>query len=205
MAGAAERQYDFWARWYDRIWRRYSKRTSAELLDWANVEPGTAVLDVGCGTGAIAHALLERDAGFRIVGVDVSEKMLNRARHRLAGRGVQFVRARAESLPFSDGAFDVVLSASAFHYFPDPLAACLELHRVLKNGGRLYLTDWSRAVPVMRLRDAMLRRIDPAHVRMYTIDEVAAILTKAGFQVVRTSRYRAGLYWMMLVEAAVER
>ncbi len=202
MGGAAERHYDFWAPWYDRFWRRYSRRTTAALLDWVRVEPGFTVLDVGCGTGVLAEQLLARQSDIRIVGVDVSERMLERARARLAGSRAELVQARAADLPFADSTFDVVVSASAFHFFPDASASCNEMRRVLKDDGRLLMTDWSREPALMRIRDAVLRRLDSAHVRVYSSGEARAMLENAGFRVVREGGYRAGLYWMWLIEAA---
>jgi len=69
------------------------------------------ILDVGCGTGRFSDALAAR-FGARVVAIDPSQKMLNVAHEKLAGRDVTFLRARAESLPLAGGAIDIAYHAT---------------------------------------------------------------------------------------------
>lgn len=199
----AEQQYDVWARWYDRIWHRYSERTARLLVERAPVSPEDRVLDVGCGTGAVERQLLRRHSRQYVTGVDVSEKMLAKARKKADGPNVAYVQAAASEMPFDDDTFDVVLSASAFHYFPKPRAAAAEFKRVLRASGRLYVLDWCRDSRLMKLRDVILRRIDPAHVRCYTAAEVRDIFASEGFTACRTDTFRSGTYRMLLFSATL--
>ena len=107
--------------------------------------PGEAVLDIGCGAGvdSLVAALLVGPRG-RVVGVDVSEEMLIRARANLDLTGlanVSFKVASAEALPFPDREFDVVISNGVFNLTVDKEQALKETRRVLKPGGRLMLAD----------------------------------------------------------------
>ncbi len=109
------------------------------------VDPGAAVLDVGCGTGATTLALAERaGATGRAVGIDVSAPMLERARERAtaAGSSASFVRADAEAEPFAAASFDRIASRFGVMFFADPTAAFANLRRATRPGGRLRWVVW---------------------------------------------------------------
>jgi SAM-dependent methyltransferase len=98
-----------------------------------------AVLDVGCGAGALLSAL-SRHIG-RGIGLDVSEEMLAQARRRNAGDAkLVFARGDAARAPFADGSFDVVVSFLSLHYLEWPRAID-EVLRLLAPGGRLLCVD----------------------------------------------------------------
>jgi SAM-dependent methyltransferase len=109
------------------------------------VSPGETVLDIGCGVGVdtLVAAHMTGPAG-RVVGVDATYEMIARARANLALTGftnVGFEVAAAESLPFPDREFDVIISNGVFNLTIDKEQALKEAHRVLKRGGRLMLAD----------------------------------------------------------------
>ena len=111
---------------------------------------GSTVLDVGCGTGIAAEPFARR--GFTVTGADPSESMIAQAKKLLPN--VEFVRASAESLPFPNERFDVLISAQAFHWV-DRAAALREAHRVLRRGGIIAIC-WKHLMgsdPVKELRD----------------------------------------------------
>lgn len=127
---------------YDRL--RPPDRNWHELLDHlaeAGDLAGRRVLDVGCGTGALAFALAER--GSRVWGVDPSEEMLAVARGR-AGREVGLKRGRAEELPFRDGWFERAVLRLVVHLV-DRARALPELARVLVPGGRVVMATFDPA------------------------------------------------------------
>jgi ubiquinone/menaquinone biosynthesis C-methylase UbiE len=101
----------------------------------------TRVLDLGCGPGGSAFVLAERLRGARVVAIDISSKMVARARaHRAArwshqGQRVSLMVADALRLPFADGAFDVVTGHSFLYLVPDRGGALREARRVLRPGG----------------------------------------------------------------------
>jgi demethylmenaquinone methyltransferase/2-methoxy-6-polyprenyl-1,4-benzoquinol methylase len=118
----------------DPRWRR-------ELVAAVAAGPEDRVLDVATGTGLVAQALALR-YGCRVVGLDQSAAMLERARAKLAsnpglaGR-VELIEGEAESLPFADGEFDHLTFTYLLRYVDDPCAALRELARVVKPGGRI--------------------------------------------------------------------
>jgi ubiquinone/menaquinone biosynthesis C-methylase UbiE len=103
------------------------------------VASGTLVADVGIGTGFLAEAAL--DAGARVIGIDISDAMLNEASRKFAGRPFEARSGGADALPLADGEADVVLANMVLHHAPDPARAICEMARALRGGGVLVLTD----------------------------------------------------------------
>lgn len=87
------------------------------------------VLDVGCGTGAFAAVMLEQ--GFRVTGIDTSEKMLAVAKKRVVHPDAQFILADGARLPFDDDSFDLVFASYVLHGMPRPER--LDLYREMKR------------------------------------------------------------------------
>lgn len=110
------------------------------LIELVDPQPGESVLDVGTGSGGLA--LLAARRGATTTGVDISESGLERARSRAKEEGldVRFDLGDAQSLPYADGAFDVVVSSFGVMFAPNQRRAAKELARVCRVGGRLGLT-----------------------------------------------------------------
>jgi demethylmenaquinone methyltransferase/2-methoxy-6-polyprenyl-1,4-benzoquinol methylase len=113
----------------DRRWRRLA----VELV----VQPGDRVLDACCGTGDLALEA-ERQGG-RIVGLDFSERMLERARRKSAT--VEWIRGDVLALPFGEGTFDVATVGFGVRNVDDLELGLRELRRVLRSGGRLAVLE----------------------------------------------------------------
>src|SRR5215831_9629346 len=119
-----------------------------KMLRLAHLEPGESVLDVGCGTGTLAIAA-KRQVGKTgmVYGVDASPEMIARAEKKARKAGVQvvFKQAFAQSLPFSDAQFDVVMATVMLHHLsPTARELAVEIRRVLKPGGRVLAIDFGR-------------------------------------------------------------
>lgn len=157
-------------------YRAYVQRelTAGRMCD-GKPERALRVLDVGCGTGALAGYVLDSLPACKLTGVDISPEMLRQARVRL-GDAATFMPGDAEKLPFGDGAFDVVIMNDVFHHCPDPRRAAFEAWRVLAAGGVLVLgEEWSRQ-PVRAVSNAMLPVWGEGDIRIYSEDELTGLL-----------------------------
>ena len=201
---AVLKEYGKLAPHYDRRWSFYVERTLRETLRRLEFEPGESLLDVGCGTGALLEALSTSVPNAKLSGVDPSPEMLEMARRRL-GEAVLLEQSHAESLPFSDASFDVVVSTNAFHYFRNPLGALEEMARVLRPNGRLVLTDSCDDYVACRICDLWLRLFNRAHFRTYGERQCRHLLEQAGFTAVRIDRYKINWLWGLMTAVARER
>jgi len=133
-----------------RRWRESALGTLTEMiesgvvLDTLGDVTGRRVLDVGSGDGTYAVALAGH--GARVVGVDLSAEMIRsaQARARSAGRGLLFVRADLNRLPFPDRSFDAVLAVTVLCFTTEVAMPLREMRRVLAPGGRLVLGELHR-------------------------------------------------------------
>jgi demethylmenaquinone methyltransferase/2-methoxy-6-polyprenyl-1,4-benzoquinol methylase len=117
----------------DPRWRRF-------LVSRLDVGPNDRVVDVACGTGAVARELRRR-YGCSVVGVDQSREMLAVGRLRV-DQHVELVEAPAEALPFEDRSFDALTFTYLLRYVDDPPATMSELARVLRPGGRIAMLEF---------------------------------------------------------------
>jgi ubiquinone/menaquinone biosynthesis C-methylase UbiE len=113
------------------------------LVDHAAVTPGERVLDVATGTGHVALAAARRSA--TVSGIDYVPSLIDIARRRADAEqlSVDLRVADAESLPYDDGSFDVVLSSIGVMFAADHARAAAELVRVTRSGGRIALASWT--------------------------------------------------------------
>lgn len=187
----ASGKYDVLAADYDRRWRRYHAETFARAVRHLQGTKAPSILDVPCGTGELLRWLLPQAPEARIVGVDGSAAMLSMARQKWADEPrVSFQHALADALPFGDRTFDWVFCCNSLHYFRKPERVLAEFARVLKPTGRLLLLDWCRNPWHCRLINWWKVRHDPAHVRMYTTQELERLLRDAGWSVSPVERFR---------------
>ncbi|HZG41666.1 MAG TPA: class I SAM-dependent methyltransferase [Longimicrobium sp.] len=207
LPSSIQHEYDRAAGEYDRRWARYNRASLGLLHPWIEGRRLGRVLDVGCGTGNLAGALAEWGASAdAYVGVDLSPGMLGRAAPKLGAGGWPggAVAGSAVALPILTASFDTALCASNLHYWPDPRAGLAEIHRALTPGGRLLLVDWDRAPLRMRAFDLWMRRaLRVEYRRMYSRQELRALLHGTGFRVGHEARGAAGLLWRLAAFDAV--
>lgn len=157
-------------------------------MDRIELQPGEKLLDIGVGTGHfvrdVAHATLGRN---EIVGIDISEDMLDLARARCESySSIRFEAADLYHLPFEDNSFDVAVSVQTFEYLKDVQKACKEALRILRPGGRFFLRDsdwgtliWNSDNP-HRMR-AVLDAWDKHLADPYSPRTLGATMLKVGF------------------------
>ncbi|MGH9968139.1 MAG: class I SAM-dependent methyltransferase [Pyrinomonadaceae bacterium] len=114
-----------------------------EFIARLALKPGVRLLDVACGSGNVAIPAAR--AGATVTGVDIATNLLEQARARAESQGltIQFDEGDAESLPYSDAAFDVVVSMFGAMFAPRPELVAAELVRVCQPGGRIAMANWT--------------------------------------------------------------
>ena len=129
--------------------------------------------------------------------------MLAEARQKLKGfPNVTFKKSTASQPPFPDRSFDIVVSASSFHYFPEPKKALAEVNRVSKPNGQVIILDWCKDFLLCRLCDWFLKRFDPGSSTVLHRSRVHALLENSGLRVQRSQRMRFDIIWGLMIAAA---
>jgi SAM-dependent methyltransferase len=129
-----------------------SVEATEQLVELCHIGDGAYVLDVGCGAG-VTPVCLAQQHGCRVVGVDISEAMIERSQERASREGVvdraEFRVADAQDLPFEDGLFDAVITESVTAFPEDKQKAVDEYARVTRPGGYVGLNEstWLKVPP----------------------------------------------------------
>ena len=196
---------------FDRIAPTYNswasgqhERVAARLVELAAPHKGEHVLDVGTGTGLVAHLVAPRVSPGSVIGIDLSEQMLAIARTK-KNKNTQFLGMAAEQLVFKPGSFDLVTMGEALAYLGDPTDALAEAQRVLRTDGRLAVSCQRRSLST-RAQDLFFQGLAPLARRHYLSlprysserasfgepDVLPQILTRAGFDVSRVTEMVTG-------------
>ena len=140
-----ERVYEKLASSYDFTFGPTLHPGRVQAIQRMGIEPGDRVLEVGVGTG-INAALYPRDCA--VTGIDLSDGMLEKARRRIARKGitnVRLVEMDAADLKFTDDSFDIVYAPYLISVVPDPVAVAREMHRVCRPGGKIIVLNHFRS------------------------------------------------------------
>ncbi|KAB8331412.1 methyltransferase domain-containing protein [Scytonema tolypothrichoides VB-61278] len=169
------------------------------------------ILDAGTGTARIPILICQQCPQLQIIGSDLSKNMLLIGSKNVEQAGLQkqisLELADSKQLPYQDGQFDMVISNSIVHHLPDPLPFFLEIKRVLKPNGAIFIRDLIRPVDEATMnafvesigteseydeRQNMLLR-DSLHAA-FTLDEVNELVQKAGLESVKVYQ-SSDLHW----------
>ena len=144
---------DTWERGspYERYVGRWSRRVAPLFLSWLSIPAGRRWLDVGCGTGALCAAIMDRCSPSSVTGIEPSEGFLKTAMENLAGRAALH-QGGATAIPLGDASVDVVVSGLVLNFVPDQGAALHEMARVTGKGGTIaaYVWDYAGKMEIMR-------------------------------------------------------
>lgn len=162
-----------------------------DLMAVANLQPGERVLDVACGTGVVTRLAAEQvGASGSVTGLDINPGMLEVAASATpSDLSIDWHEANAESMPFSDCSFDVVLCQMGVQFMPGKLAALRQMRRVLDAGGRAVINVPGPKPPIFAvMRDALARHVGPEAAAfadlvfsMHDADEIRELMRGAGF------------------------
>lgn len=187
--------FDRAATTYDRIGPGYFTHFGRRLVEMVEIAPGSTLLDVATGRGAVLFPAARRvGPKGRVVGIDISPEMVRATATEALNEGLSNIDVccmDAEALEFPDDSFDWVLSAFSLWFFSKPDRALAEFLRVLKPGGRLGITTWETNTQYPRGFVKMIQRYLPpqpdraqAAARFDTPSELESAIEAAGFDAV---------------------
>lgn len=170
-----------------------SLKATEMLVDLTHLDAESLVLDVGCGIGLTA-SYLARHYGCRVVGVDVTPKMLRRAkeeaRRRRVGSRVSFAVGDAQALPFAEGTFDVVMAESVAIFLADRPLGFREWARVTRSGGYVGVTESTWLERRGRRADRFMKTLGAVALQK---EDWVALMAQAGLEDVSAGVYRVNL------------
>ncbi len=168
---------------YDRRYREIQNEKYSEILKKVRVNPYDVILDLGCGTGLFLEKLPKPN---RVFGVDISKKMIDIARKRLANHNVHLVLADSDFLPFKDNIFTKLFSFTLLQNVEDPLITLREMVRVCQEDALLIVTILEKSISKGNFRKILeYTGLKDIQVWNMKVEDVAGIGV-----VKKTNRYR---------------
>jgi ubiquinone/menaquinone biosynthesis C-methylase UbiE len=196
---------------YELAWKHQLEPAQTRMLALAAIRPGDHVLDIACGTGLVTFRAAEMTGPTgRVVGLDISGEMVERAKRRAAEldfENVLFKRSGAEDLSVENESFDVALSALGFMYVPDPALALTEMYRALKGDGTAAAAVWGQRercgwAGIFPIVDARVKtEVCPLFFQLGTGDSLTRTFERAGFERIVSERLGTILRYDSAAEA----
>jgi ubiquinone/menaquinone biosynthesis C-methylase UbiE len=176
------RKWNVRAETYDKRRFDYMRFMQNRTIKLITIRYGISLLDIGCGTGwAVRKVAKLADREGTFCGIDISPRMIEKAMEQIPeGWDIQFQIASAEKLPFFSAKFDVVLCTNSFHHYKNPAKVLLEIKRVLKPNGIIYITDLTTDSYVAKMIDNRQRKREPEHIKFYNSLEYKKMFSEAG-------------------------
>ncbi len=149
------------------------------VLELMELQMTDNVLDIGCGAGWLSRLIAARAREGRVVGMDISDEMIGRARKMSVDLPhVMFVLGDVEEIPWDNNFFDKVISVESAYYWPDPAGGLREIFRVLREGGSAWMVvNYYRDNPHCHQWGTVLA----VPTRLLSADEWVSMLRDAGF------------------------
>ena len=131
---------------------RWSRLVASEFLRWLAIRDGARWVDVGCGTGAVAEAILRQADPSEVVGIDPSAAYVEYAQAHIIDPRARFEVGSASALPLDDAQVDAAVTGLVLNFVPDAVQALAEMVRVTRPGGTVgaYVWDYAGQMQLMR-------------------------------------------------------
>jgi ubiquinone/menaquinone biosynthesis C-methylase UbiE len=189
-----ETRWDRWAETVDGKSVKYDYLRSAQqaVISLLNLKENDFMLDIGCGTGwALGQAANLIDDKGTFYGVDLSEKMIDKAKENFKGRGnFHFLRANAEGIPLEDNLFNIIICTNSFHHYYNQVKALKEMKRLLKYQGKLYILDPTVDIWIAKGLAKVFHLFDRDHVGLHSTKEFEKMITNAGLKYVGVEKIK---------------
>ena len=184
----SEKKWDHWSKTFDNKWGAPFRYLQKNIISLAKLQNNARFLDLGCGTGwAVRHAAILLKEQGNVVGIDISEGMIAKAKENATGlKNVNFYRASSEELPLESNYFDVIICTMSFHHYLNPGKALSEVYRILKQGGRIYILDGTTDDFFTKWIDTLARKIEKVHVKQYSTAEYKQMFSNAGLRYIES-------------------
>lgn len=154
----------------------------AAFRRWSGLEPGAAILEVGCGSGVSTRRLAEMLQPRRVVAIETDSSMIRLARRSVrrvsSSATIDLSLADATRMPFPDGAFDAVFEVGVIHHVPQWRTALAEIGRILRPGGVFFFVEVSRG----RLTRGLYFFVPHDKESMFSREELVQSLSDAGLE-----------------------
>lgn len=182
--------FNYLSKNYDKSLSGYNPRKNYKLIiDEIKLKKGNTLLDVGCGTGEILKKLSTKYINVKLYGIDISQEMLKIAKKKDKLSKIKYICCDAESLPFKDNTFDVLITNESFHHYPNPQKALKEFKRVLKDNGKLILCDMYRPIIIRNFMNFMFKFTKTGDVKIYTKNEILNLLEEYDYKNIKLKKY----------------
>lgn len=137
----------------------------------------SSLLDLGCGTGELLYQIQQKYHSERLVGIDISDKMIDVANEKKIDKA-HFILGDTEYLPFDNNTFDVVICNDSFHHYPSPEKVLDESYRVLKNGGLIIIGDCWQPPLARQIMNIYMKYSKEGDVKIYSKKEMLSLLSR---------------------------
>lgn len=188
---------------YDSHVTRFFVEAAAHLVDDMRLEGSEALLDIATGTGNVAVRAAQQLKDGSVTGIDISGKMLEKAKAKADGLGLHNITFKCcdiEDMGFAEGAFDKASCSFGIFFLPDMKNGLRCIHKVLKPGGRLFMTSFTSSL-MQPLRGMLVERlkgygIEEPHfsARLDTPEKIEALLNSAEFKDIHIQSRQVGYY-----------
>lgn len=165
------------------------------------MKPKGTLVDVGCGPGNLLKVIAGKLPSLRLIGCDLSQDMLDRAKENLAKLDVEFVLGSSNKMPFGDGSINFIVSTMSLHHWDDPIGSFIEFYRVLSKDGQFLLMDVRRDSPALIyfLIKTAAKLFIPKEISQineplgsflasYSIDELKQMMKKTNFKQIKVEK-----------------
>ncbi len=172
------------------------KSASEILFDLLDIQTSDDVLDIGCGTGHLTKIIRDKTNG-KVVGIDPSKGMIEKAKEKYANHGIVFRNCSAEELDYQNE-FNKIFCNSSFQWFKDHRKALKACHNALKQNGKIaiqapakeiYCPNFIEAINAVRINEStrtVFEFFTPPWLFLNTSDEYSALFQETGFKVERS-------------------